>query len=746
MIVNSFDANDSNVTDANDYTGSTTITGESGQLTVNLYKSQSFGQTSGVTASNATINVIQSDAWESTGGLHLTDSSVNFNANQSEFTVTNTPGETANTATFSGTNSISGGANSFTYLIRGDAQVVDGTTTFAGTNIKTQVAGSLTLHSVGGIANDTAIEIGGALNFVGAGATPTKQTLTQTFAAYDDTDDKYTVNLSEGSNIKYASGSILSGVLTTSLSDVSKLETDNQSNLGNLVMFNRQSDKARSQLTLKLASGAENLTLTTNLSGDGLTILDAGQDDGTNAKISLDSGVDLSNYSGWIRLQNGTMSLTPEAANMLNTDNGIQTGLSLGSGSTLVINDTTGAQIIENFGWSTASAGGVLDLSGFTFKGTKDAALNVDSIQVGASNVIRVDIAKLAVDANVQEGYILDLDNSNPTQLLVSGTLSDSESAGRGSQDFVLVGLEEAEDSPGTGDDKHYKYDQTLFSSNSGETIKQNAAIATWDVDADYYSAGENGVKENGVYLNYSIKSLTLLNGTEVPDEDDPVIDETQPLHWNAALVAKAGNNNRLTANVHGYGILQVSNDSGTVVYLDGNKSDYKGATVVTGSTTLDSTFGALGQSVLVLTDTSNYVLRQGPDDTVVQQLNGVITDSGSHTINVNGNTIEIVANGLSEASAANLASGYQTDITSGNVLGAQTVLSGDGIFSIGSDGNQETGISLTAKSANVFNTYSGTVQLAGHSSSLTIEGDVALTRGIFTGGTDAKIFLNTSS
>ena len=724
----------------NDYYGPTNI----GSITLDLNRTNAFGQASFITASDAVINVNQSDAWTSAGELHLTDSTVNFTAAQSGFTVTNDNSEeTTNTATFSGANTISGGANSFTYLIRGDAQVVDGTTTFAGTNIKTQVAGSLTLHSVGGIANDTAIEIGGALNFVGAGATPTKQTLTQTFAAYDDTDDKYTVNLSKGSNIKYASGSILSGVLTTSLSDVSKLETDNQSNLGNLVMFNRQSDKARSQLTLKLASGAENLTLTTNLSGDGLTILDAGQDDGTNAQISLDSGVDLSNYSGWIRLQNGTMSLTSVAANILKTDNGIQTGLSLGSGSTLVI---TSAQTIENFGWSTASAGGVLDLSKFTFEDVNSAALYVNSIQVGASNVIRVDINKMAVDANVQEGYILDLDNSNPTQLLVSGTLSDSESAGRGSQDFVLVGLEEAEDSPGTGDDKHYKYDQTLFSSNSGETIKQNAAIATWDVDADYYSAGENGVKEDGVYLNYSIKSLTLLNGTEVPDEDDPVIDETQPLHWNAALVAKAGNNNRLTANVHGYGILQVNNDSGTVVYLDGNKSDYKGATVVTGSTTLDSTFGALGQSVLVLTDTSNYVLRQGPDDTVVQQLNGVITDSGSHTINVNGNTIEIVANGLSEASAANLASGYQTDITSGNVLGAQTVLSGDGIFSIGSDGNQETGISLTAKSANVFNTYSGTVQLAGHSSSLTIEGDVALTRGIFTGGTDAKIFLNTSS
>lgn len=718
--------------DTNTYTGATEITGTdaNNRLTVNLNKEQSFGQTSSVTATNATLNVNQSNAWTSTGGLHLTDSTVNFTAGQSGFTVTNIPGNTTNTATFSSTNTISGGANPFTYLIQGDAEVVDGTTNFDGTNIKTQVAGSLTLHSVGGIANNNAVEIGGALNFVGAGATPTKQTLTQTFAAYDDTDDKYTVNLSEGSNIKYSSGQILSGVSETKLSDASRLETDTQANLGAQVTFAREGDEARSQLTL---TGDGDLTLTTNLTGDGLTILDAGQDNGTNAQISLDSGVDLSNYSGWIRLQNGTMSLTSDAAKKLNTDNGIQTGLSLGSGSTLVINDTTGAQIIENFGWSTASAGGVLDLSGFTFTDTKDAALTVGSIQVGASNVIRVDIAKLAVDANVQEGYILDLDNSNPTQLLVSGTLSDSESAGRGSQDFVLVGLEEAEDSPETGDDKHYKFDQTLFSSNSGETVKQNAAIATWDVDADYYSAGANGVEKDGVYLNYSIKSLTLLNGTEVPDEDDPVIDETQPLHWNAALVANAGNDNRLTANVHGYGILQVNNDRSTV-YLDGNKSDYKGATVVTGSTTLDSTYGALGQSVLVLTDISNYVLRQGSDDTVDQRLNGIVTDSGLHTINVNGNTIKIVGQGLTADSASNMASGYgnNTGITAGNVLGANTKLSGGGIFSIGSDDNQETGISLTAKSANAFNGYDGTVRLAGTGSSLTIVGDADLTDGTF--------------
>mgnify|MGYP000791132057 FL=1 len=80
------------------------------------------------------------------------------------------------------------------------------------------------------------------------------------------------------------------------------------------------------------------------------------------------------------------------------------------------------------------------------------------------------------------------------------------------------------------------------------------------------------------------------------------------------------------------------------------------------------------------------------------------------------------------------MASGYgnNTGITAGNVLGANTKLSGGGIFSIGSDDNQETGISLTAKSANAFNGYDGTVRLAGTGSSLTIVGDADLTDGTF--------------
>lgn len=710
--------------DTNTYTGSTTITGEGGQLTVNLYKGQSFGQTSGVTASNTTINVYQSDAWESTGGLHLKDSTVKFSADQSGFTVKNNPGDTTNTATFGGANTISSSADSFKYLIQGNAEVVGGTTRFDGINITTQVAGSLTLHSVDGIANNNAVEIGESLNFVGAVDTANQQTLlTQTFAAYED--NKYTVNLSGGSNIKYASGSILSGVLTTNLSNVSKLETDNQANLGDLVMFNRQGDKTRSQLTLTLASGVENLSLTTSLSGDGLTILDAGN---TNTRISFDSRIDLSNYSGWIRLQNGTMTLTEDAANKLKND--VHTGLSLGSGSTLVINGKD-TQTIENFAWSTTSSGGVLDLTSFEFMDSDTAALKVNSIQWGAQNTIKLNLTDFMHDSEVKDGNIFALSNANPFQILVEG----KEVPGIGSDTVTVEGIQEANE-------------PQILTHLEGSL---NAAEVNWNIGAEHYDSKEladKGLagKSEGIYLNYSATSLNLLNGAE----NSQSIDANSALLPDASLVAVASNtqSNSLTTQISGHGILelrytkgQLEEETKGLVTLSNNSSTYTGATVVRNGVNLESTLGALGKSTLVLIEASDYRLRQGQSEgaatPVTQKLNGILTDNGSHTINVNGNTIEIVGTGLTAESAKNMASGYGNNvgITAGNVLGAGTKLTGGGTFAIGSDDLLTSGINLIAQSAKVFNTYHGVVQLAGTDSTLTIEGGDEVSGGHFATG-----------
>lgn len=703
---------------ANDYAGETTAK----NVSLELYRQNSFGQATAITASNSTININQSDAWTNAGTLDYNNVTTTFNhSDQTSFTVNNSSSN-SEPAIFNGTNSIATDASSFTYLIEGDAEVQTGTTTFTGNGITTQIAGSLTLAVVDGISNSNAIQIGESLKFVNA---VSSNPLTQKFTSYGS--DYYTVNLSEGSDVKYANGQILSGVSATTLSGASKLETDTQANLGSLVTFNRQDDEARSQLTL---TGDGDLTLATNLTGDGLTILDAGRDDGTNAQISLDSGVDLSNYSGWIRLQNGTMSLTSDAAKKLNTDNGIQTGLSLGSGSTLVINDTTGAQIIENFGWSTQSSGGVLDLSGYTFTKPDQAALEVKSIVWGKNNVIKVDLTDFTHDAEVQNGNIFALSSANPLQILVEG----KEVAGIGSDAVTIEGIQEA--------------NEPRILKNLDENL--NAAEVNWNIGAEYYDSQKLAAeglesKAEGIYLNYSVTSLNLLNNAE----NSQNIVANSPLLPNASLVAVGSNSqsNTLTAQIGGHGILELRYIDGQLgdgakgtVTLSNNSSTYTGATVVRDSVELESTVGALGNSTLVLIGSSDYKLRQGSDTPVDQRLNGIVTDSNSHTINVNGNTIEIVGNGLTDVSATNMTSGYNTDISTGNVLGVGTKLTGGGTFSIGSDQHNEAatnGISLTAKSANVFNTYRGTVQLAGHSSSLTIEGNAALTDGTF--ATSAK-------
>lgn len=738
MIVNAFDANDSNVTDANDYTGTTTITGEGGQLTVNLNKTQSFGDVdSDLTATNAVINVNQADAWTSAGKLDYTNVSTYFNdVNQTEFEADPYRPENEK-VTFNGTNLISASASRFNYSIRGDAEVETGTTTFDGENISALIYGSLTLHSVDGMRSDNQIHVKDALNFDGAvntGSDNPTQVLTQTFSNLDNT--PYTVNLTNGSNIRYddsqvdADGNpmpILWYVDHTTLSGSSKLETSNQMNLGDEVSFTRGDNEARSELTI---TSDGDLTLDTDLSGnDGLTILKAGgskpdEEGGGSYQISFDSVVDLSSYGGWIRLQDGTMMLDSAVAGKLNTsENNIYTGLSLGSGSSLVVNDTTGAQTIENFGWSTASTGGVLDLTGFTFTDSDTAALKVNSIQWGYTNTIKLDLSDFTHDAEVQTGNIFALSSANPFQILVEG----KEVTGFGSDTVTIEGIDQESES-------------RILDHLGGDS---NAAEVKWNIGAEHYNSteltGELEGKAEGIYLNYSVTSLNLLNSAENSQNINP----NSALLTDASLVAVASNDqsNSLTTQIGGHGILELRYAEGQLtegtkglVTLSNNFSTYTGATVVRNGVNLASTLGALGNSTLVLIESSDYRLLQGSDTLVTQRLNGIVTDSGSHTINVNGNTIEIVGQGLTADSASNMASGYgnNTGITAGNVLGANTKLSGGGIFSIGSDDNQETGISLTAKSANAFNGYDGTVRLAGTGSSLTIVGDADLTDGTF--------------
>lgn len=682
----------------NNYYGPTNID----SISLDLNRKNAFGQASSITASDAVININQSDAWTSAGGLHLTDSTVNFTAEQSEFTVTNNPGDTPNTATFSGANTISGDSNPFTYLIQGDAEVVGGKTTFTN-NIITKVAGSLTLHSVDGIANSNGIQIGESLNFVGAGNATNQQPLTQHFSGYHI--DGYTVKLSDGSNIKYTE-TILTGVSSTELSNASKLETDTQANLGSLVTFAppESINEARSQLTL---TSTGDLTLTTSLSGDGLTILQAGgkKADETIAEISL--GSNLSGYSGWIRLEQGEMDLTEVASGLL-TQNG-QTGLSLGQSSALKVSGNT-TRKLDRFGWQSDT--GVLDLTDFDFTDQFEGALSVKNLLYPTGGIIKLDVQEVAGDVptDISEGSVFALDDGQAGQLLIETTLP--------SEDISTIEFQDKD-----GNELEKSRNQNYYSQNDS-TGRSVAAVGSWSWTVRYHDNVQNSEGEtvNGIYASYALDKLTLTNGTEDGNNG--------PLLASAALVGETtAQSYRLNTQIDGRGIFEIKAGKEATdnkfVQLNNQKNSYTGATVVLGSTELQYVVGALGNSTVILSGEDANLKspsRNFDGETISgnQVINGLYTDSAQHTITLGqGTTLTIAGNANENWSEEAETKYFGGTAPTQNVLGAETKLSGLGIFSIGTDGSND--IQLTAESSDAFNEFSGTIKLAGNGSSLTI-------------------------
>lgn len=682
----------------NNYYGPTNID----SISLDLNRKNAFGQASSITASDAVININQSDAWTSAGGLHLTDSTVNFTAEQSEFTVTNNPGDTPNTATFSGANTISGDSNPFTYLIQGDAEVVGGKTTFTN-NIITKVAGSLTLHSVDGIANSNGIQIGESLNFVGAGNATNQQPLTQHFSGYHI--DGYTVKLSDGSNIKYTE-TILTGVSSTELSNASKLETDTQANLGSLVTFAppESINEARSQLTL---TSTGDLTLTTSLSGDGLTILQAGgkKADETIAEISL--GSNLSGYSGWIRLEQGEMDLTEVASGLL-TQNG-QTGLSLGQSSALKVSGNT-TRKLDRFGWQSDT--GVLDLTDFDFTDQFEGALSVKNLLYPTGGIIKLDVQEVAGDVptDISEGSVFALDDGQAGQLLIETTLP--------SEDISTIEFQDKD-----GNELEKSRNQNYYSQNDS-TGRSVAAVGSWSWTVRYHDNVQNSEGEtvNGIYASYALDKLTLTNGTEDGNNG--------PLLASAALVGETtAQSYRLNTQIDGRGIFEIKAGKEATdnkfVQLNNQKNSYTGATVVLGSTELQYVVGALGNSTVILSGEDANLKspsRNFDGETISgnQVINGLYTDSAQHTITLGqGTTLTIAGNANENWSEEAETKYFGGTAPTQNILGAETKLSGLGIFSIGTDGSND--IQLTAESSDAFNEFSGTIKLAGNGSSLTI-------------------------
>ena len=533
--------------------------------------------------------------------------------------------------------------------------------------------------------------------------------------------------LEEGADIIYDAHSTIK-TSTTILSNASRLKVENQSQLGSSVAFDRQTGKSRSQLVL-VSSGdlsvgsSENLTF----SGDGLTILRASSQ---SNKINISENVNFSQYSGWVRVESGNFALTEEIAQQFNANDADSktTGLSIGeNGIVSVTGDKSIA--LDRLGWVSVSnkdSVGILDLSDFVFSDRNTAALTVEDVSV-TDGVIRVDsnevLDELATDQ--AEGSVFSLDDGKVGQLLVETSLT-SEAAG-------LIELRDKDGSKITSE----KTGEQSFISSNDPNKKNIAAVGTWDVDAGYREQNsEQGINQDGIYIRYSLNHLQLVNGSSD-------VGAVSPLEWNSALVAEGdASSKRLTVEIDGHGVLEVHQGIATdFVLIDNVNNGYSGATVVGADTNLNFTAntntGSLGVSSVVLAGANSnltFVDSQSEGQIIqgLQKINGLWTAEGNHTISLGTrNQLLIVGNGEQWSTGSSIKYGISND--SGNVLSSGTVLTGNGILSIGNDADPTVEISLTAESADTFNGFDGVVRLSGKNSVLTIEGDEDLIDGTFT-------------
>lgn len=744
---------------ANIYTGETTIESSGkNSFVVNLNKKDSFGQTSKLTATNAQINVKTTDAWTSVQRIDSTKSTINFASSQTSFSITGSDAAGAPAAQFTGVNVINVAADTFTLNVSNGSLEVgreagkdeDDNTIFT--------TGSLTIQNSDANSQSLVLSIGNNLNVngdsllnladsadsrtinVGQNVTFNQVNLATYGIKADElialgqvdlikSEGVYSLN-TRADKFRVSDGVILIDANT----DVTVQETDvvsgaslhvsKMKQLGDTIRIENKTDgngQVEKTSTLRVThSGALNFDKT--VSGDGVLHLDLS--DGSD--LTFKDGAGGEDNSVLVRMSNATYTydINDDFNRYVVGGNG-----KFISGSEALKLDTIGWQ------YNTEDSYGIIDLSKYEFDVKTGPAIDATNIHLSnGANIIQIDVSDFTGQSvSTTPGDILTLDAANPDRLLIKGTAGAS-----GNRDITL------QDPDGYVIPPDQSKPTYLISSNDTDGTER-AAKLNWGIDASYHDTSESGIKENGIYLDYSVQTIQLLNGSQDDNSD------MRTLRYEAALVANGtteNTDNSLESRLTGKGILEFGNSGTAPVNIaitnfftdDARRNNYTGATVVRTSTTLQSMAAGLGNSTLVLIgENANFDLYVA-DNTEDLALHGITTDDAAHTITIGKNgTLTLDANTLSEddRKALGAETAYNVDLQEGNVFGLKTQLQGEGSLVLISD--------LNAASAGAFNSFKGNVTLSGDEKrTLTIgavDQDTVLTNGVFVSdGTDTHV------
>ena len=506
----------------------------------------------------------------------------------------------------------------------------------------------------------------------------------------------------EGSNVEIASDASVEVKETDVVSGASLKASIDQ--LGETIKIENAQNQQTSTLRV---THSGTLTFDKTVSGDGVLHLDLS--DGS-ALIFAD-GAGGENNSVLVRMSNATYTY--------DINDGFNRYVVGGKGKFISGSE---ALKLDTIGWqyNTEDSYGIIDLSKYEFDVKTGPAIDATNIHLSnGANIIQIDVSDFTGQSvSTTPGDILTLDAANPDRLLIKGTAGAS-----GNRDITL------QDPDGYVIPPDQSKPTYLISSNDTDGTER-AAKLNWGIDASYHDTSESGIKENGIYLDYSVQTIQLLNGS-LDDNSD-----MGTLRYDSALVANgttANTDNSLESRLTGNGILEFGNSGTDLVDItisnfltdDENRNNYTGATVVRSNTTLHSMAAGLGDSTLVLIGKNANFDLYVADSTEDLALHGITTDDAAHTITIDG-ALTLADNTLTDDDRGALEA-YGVELQAGNVLGKGTKLNGTGTLALESN--------LQTNSAEVFNSFEGKVIFTDVSEARTLtitDGQGTLTAGDF--------------
>ena len=637
--------------DANTYTGSTTVSG----ITLNLTKSKSLGNTSLLAIEN-NAQVIAHTNTEQVDKLQLNQGILSIQGNKDKKFEVGSGGAVIEA------NGYIQGQNVTFNVTEGDLVVQSQNANFLLSKVEAE---NITVNYTDAFGEGTSSRATNQYVFDGVqGEQPGSQS-----TQYNDITAAQII-LKNGSNVKYDQTASIVTTGGTFIEEASQLEVTGIGQLGGAVKFEQGGDELDryNKLTINYTDQDKNtgtwtfggVQFTSNDPNAVVVAKGIGSGD-TNPRFTISDPSKWNGYTGWLRISNTDFYLNTDLADSVFLRDSGSVGLSVGSGGHVYV--TNRVVNIHRFGWSSDEQNnGILDLTGIKPSGdnSTDPILTVQELRMEGSGTIRINPTEyLAAGSALTGGSVLDYQNGSDSFWIIKAENVTGSAIGKVSLDKT------------TGDGSE-------TSQELRNSLDNLAAYGIWGYETELVTDANE--EQKGVYLTYALTELQLAGGNNTDNALEIDLDKSSVNE----LEIKVSNSN---TNTNSGGIIRIetTEQGNKTIALTNTGNSFTGLVQAGEGVQLTAKGGALGQGGVALhlekgATFAFYDAAQPGSTEETQKLNGLFLGEGSKVTLGENKTLELALNSEYLGDATNPAT--TAEIGTDQLEGAGNLtLSGGTIF-----------------------------------------------------------------